>query len=122
MERIKIDLFIRNGSFFVVSDGTYLYALSSDATLSRIALDGSVVQVKIPNRTAADGELCVLDGQIFVSVDGNVIYGFNADLELLAKFPLQGSGAPVFADVNGDKKKDCVVLSLDKKLCAWNVR
>ena len=106
----------------VVSDGTYLYALSSDATLSRIALDGSVVQVKIPNRTVADGELCVLDGQIFVSVDGNVIYGFNADLELLAKFPLQGSGAPVFADVNGDKKKDCVVLSLDKKLCAWNVR
>ena len=63
-----------------------------------------------------------LNGNVFAYIDANVIYGFNSSLELLAKFPLSGFGKCNFIDVNGDKKKDCVVLGLDKKLYAWNAR
>ena len=107
----------------VATDGKNLYAISSQAKLYRIGENAETISVEIPNRTASDGGVSVRDGRIFVSVDGNVIYGFDSSsLELLAKFPLPGFGAPVLADVNGDKKEDCVVLSMDKKLFAWNAR
>jgi len=61
------------------------------------------------------------DERIYVSSDGNVLYGFTAGLEILPSFPVPGSGRPVFADVNADGKADCLTLSIDGKLNAWNV-
>ena len=55
-------------------------------------------------------------------MDGNVIYGFNRELEILPGFPLKGYGKPVFSDVNGDGEADFVLLSLDGTINAWSVK
>lgn len=112
----------------VITNGKYFFALSDDGTIYRITTDGEILSVKIPNATAKEATLTVCDSNhneifnIFVSVDGNLIYGFNENLELLNGFPLAGNGTPVFADVNGDGSTDCFVLTIDNKLNAWNLR
>lgn len=119
-----------NGVFYnnVISNGNYFYALASHGTLYRISLDGELIAVRIPNATAKEGKLTVVASDsnntlnIYVGIDGNVIYGFNENLELLPGFPTTGTGAPVFADVNGDGIKDCFTLTIDNKLNAWNLR
>ena len=112
----------------VVASEKYFYALSNDALLYRISLDGKLLTVQIPNATAKEGYLSVRDSEhngklsVFVCADANVIYGFNENLELLSGYPLTGWGKPVFADVNGDKIGECIALTIDKKLVAWKVR
>ncbi len=122
---------LRLGGIFmtnVVASDKYFYALSNDALLYRISLDGSILTVQIPNATAKEGYICIRDREhngrksVFVCADANVIYGFNENLELLSGFPLTGWGKPVFADVNGDKIGECIALTIDKKLVAWKVR
>ncbi len=122
---------MRLGGIFmtnVVAGEKYFYALSSDALLYRISLDGSILTVQIPNSTARHGYLCLRDSakdgrqNVFVCADANVIYGFNENLELLSGYPLAGWGKPVFADVNGDKLAECIALTIDKKLLAWKTR
>lgn len=128
----QIDGFpMRIGGVFmtnVVASDKYFYALSNDALLYRISLDGSLLTVQIPQATARQGFLSVRapehnDRQnVYVCADANVIYGFNESLELLSGFPLTGWGKPVFADVNGDKVSECIALTVDKKLVAWKLR
>ena len=110
------------------SSDRYFYALSTDAVLYRISLDGSLLSVQIPDSTAREAYLSVAEPEhngkrsVFVCADANVIYGFNENLELLSGYPLTGFGRPVFADVNGDKIGECIALSLDKRLVAWKTR
>ena len=106
----------------VISNGNYFYGLTSDGMLHRIALDGAIVSVKIPNATTKAATLTTVDSNIYVGIDGNLIYGFNENLELLQGFPIVGTGAPVFADANGDGNLDCFALTIDNKLNAWNLR
>ena len=81
--------------------------------------------MKIPHITAKNGIVTVIPGgkdeRVCVSSDGNVLYGFSSGLEMLPSFPLAGSGRPVFADVNADGKIDCITLTIDNKLNAWNI-
>lgn len=118
------------GVFFtnLVSNGNYFFALSAEGQLFRIAPDGTTISVKIPNVTARNGVITVIPNaktgaqNIYLGVDGNVIYGFNENLELLQGFPLAGSGVPVFVDVNSDGKDDGLALTIDNKLNGWNLR
>ncbi len=106
----------------------YFYAISSDAVLYRISLDGSFLSVKIPDSTGKNAWLkaddCDGDGksEIYVNADSNLIYAFNEDLELLSGYPLPGFGKPVFADGNGDNNPDFFALTLDKKINGWTLR
>lgn len=119
-----------DGVFFtnLVSNGKYFFALSSEGQLFRITTDGTVISVKIPNHTARNGTITVIPNSktgtqnIYLGVDGNVLYGFNENLELLQGFPLAGSGEPIFVDVNSDGKEDCIALTIDNKLNGWNIR
>lgn len=112
----------------VVTDGSALYVLSSDAMIYRVSLDGTVLQVHVPDATSREGLISVIapdeefHKNLYVSIDGNLLYGFSGSLELLSGFPVVGFGVPAFVDVNGDKSADCFVLTLDKKLNAWNIR
>lgn len=112
----------------VVAGKDYFYAISANGVLNRISVDGEILKVQIPEVTVKNGYLTVLSPEengvenIFVSVDGNIIYGFNQGLELLSGFPLPGRGKPLFVDVNSDKNADCLVFSLDNKITAWNLR
>lgn len=108
------------------ADG-YLFALSAEGQLWRISLDAKVLEIKIPYLSAKTGMLSIFNyddkgpEEIFVSGEGNSIYGFNSELELLPAFPVPGFGNPVFLDLNGDNKKDCLAITLDNKLSAQNV-
>ncbi|MCR5123641.1 MAG: hypothetical protein K6B43_00400 [Treponema sp.] len=112
----------------ICASSKYFYALSSNAVLFRIGVDGEVLSVKIPNATAKDAFISVKktekfgEERVFVNADSNIIYGFNEKLELLPGFPLVGSGNPFFADVDGDKKNEILSISLDKKITAWKLR
>ena len=118
-----------NGVFYlnvVMADG-YLFALSEEGDLYRVGLDGKAMRVKIPYFTAKSGHLTVYDyddkaGQeIFVSGEGNALYGFNSGLELLPGFPVSAYGNPLFIDLNGDNKNDCLAITFDNKIVAANV-
>lgn len=119
-----------NGVFFtnLVSNGKFFFALSSEGQVFRIATDGTVISVKLPNVTARTGTITVIpdsktgEQNIYLGVDGNVLYGFNENLELLPGFPLAGSGVPIFVDVNSDGREDCIALTIDNKLNGWNIR
>lgn len=105
----------------LVNDGKNFYALSENAELTRIGLDGKTLSVKIPYATAKEGVLFAKD-KVYVCPDGNTLYAFNSSMELVKNYPLIGFGNPAFADVNGDNKKDCFTLSIDSRLYAWNMR
>ena len=118
-----------NGIFYsnLVSNGKYFFAVSSVGEIFRIDVNGNYHSVKIPNISVKEGYLTVASqgngvNNIYLTTDGNVIYGFNENLELISGFPLAGCGTPVFTDVNGDKILDCVVQTIDKKINAWNLR
>ena len=119
-----------NGVFFVnveMADG-YLFALSSEGELYRVALNGQVLKIRIPYFTAKSGRITVCDyddkeGQeIFITGEGNSLYGFNSSLELLPEFPVSGYGNPLFIDLNGDNNKDCLSITFDNKISAAKVR
>ena len=111
----------------IVCDGKYIFALSSDGQFYRISVDGTFTSVLIPNVSAKEGFITVSEeknrrGNLYIAVDGNVIYGFNRELEVLPGFPLKGYGKPVFSDVNGDGDSDLILLSLDGTINAWSVK
>lgn len=106
-----------------VACGSFFFALAEDAELYRFALDGTYTSVKLPDATSArEGFISTDSSNVYVCADGNVVYGFTQSLELLPGFPVAGRGIPVIADVNGDKKGECIVLSFDKKLYAWDIK
>ena len=118
-----------DGIFYLnvkAADG-YLFALSSEGDLWRISLDGTKLKVKIPYFTAKSGNITVANyddkdsEEIFVSGEGNSIYGFNTKLELLPEYPVSGFGNPLFIDLNGDNKKDSLVITFDNTLSAANI-
>ena len=106
----------------VVCLGNCFVAISTEGLISRISLSGEVLEMKIPNVTCNDAFVTVNDNSLYVCPDGNVIYGFDENLELLVPFPVTGWGRPAFADVNGDKTLDFFALSVDNKLHAVKMR
>ena len=122
-EKFPLDLkntFYQNVRFY---DGAF-YAISQDGFLYKIYLNSSYQKVKISE--SIDGKKSsikiVESGKnkgIYISCDSNLIYGFDSELRILDSFPIAGHGEFVFADLNGDKRNDCLTLSLDKKLYGW---
>ncbi|MBQ6565419.1 MAG: hypothetical protein IJL80_00020, partial [Treponema sp.] len=106
----------------VRADGSY-FALSADAELFRIEDDGSFSKVQVPGLSDAKEAWLSSDGEIiYLSGNSNHIYAFTSSLEMMYGFPVAGRGQCVITDVNGDGKKDCVALSMDKKIYAWTIR
>lgn len=113
------------------SNAVYLdhsfYLLGDDALVYKINMNGNYTTVQIPtSKSAKEGTIMTVESGknkgVYVSADENLIYGFNSDLELYPAFPLIGHGTPVFADVNGDSRKELIILSTDKKLYAWDYK
>ena len=112
----------------VVSNGNYFFALSDNGRIFRLSTEGRILSVIIPNAKTRLGYLYADSPQkndicnIYIGLDGNLIYGFSEKLELLSGYPLAGCGKPAFADINGDHNSDTFVLTLDNTLNAWNLR
>ncbi len=105
----------------------FIFALAADGELYRISMKREVTKVKIPYFTAKSGYITTFnldskDGdEIFICGEGNTLYGFKSNLEMLPSFPVPGYGNPVFIDLNGDNKKDCLTITFDNTISAANV-
>ncbi|MBR7064179.1 MAG: hypothetical protein IKI31_03420, partial [Treponema sp.] len=78
----------------------YFFALSEDAVLYRIDLNGDVLKVKIPDATSARSPfISVKNNAVYVCADSNTVYAFSENLELLRGFPVAGHGEPGIVDV-----------------------
>lgn len=118
-----------DGLFYVTltyADG-YLFALSSTGSLTRISLDGSTLEVEIPYFKAKTGAVTAVDynndskQEIFVSGEGNTVYGFTSFMEMIEDLPVSGYNEPVFLDITGDKKNNMLILSIDNYLNAYKL-
>lgn len=118
-----------DGLFYVdlkEADGN-IFALSAEGSLFKITQDANFTQIEIPYLKAKQGVITTCDyngdnhTDIFVSGEGNTVYGFTSLLEMIEAFPLSGYNELVFTDVNGDKKDDCLVLSIDDHIFAYNI-
>jgi hypothetical protein len=119
------------GIFLVqpVFDGDFLWLISADGVLYQVSLDGMVLRQRIPNlRVWEGGYLEALDvngdrvPEIFVTGDGNALYGYARNFSSLSGFPLPVWGRPFFGDLNGDGKMECAGVGLDNKLYRWQFK
>jgi hypothetical protein len=116
------------GVFYLqpVWDGEYLWIVSGEGSLYRMDLDGRVMEQSVPDLTIKD-EGCILcadvdgDGiaEIFITGEGNALYGYSRNLISIEGFPLPVWGRPVFADLDGDGIMDCAGAGMDDKLYRW---
>ena len=116
------------GVFFLqpVWDGTYVWALASDGTVFRIGLDGVYDSRNIGGLSAKQGVLTAVDisksKRLFISGEGNLLYGFTGDFAALPGFPVKGWGAPWIGDFDGDGYTECISPGLDNSIYGWRFK
>jgi len=110
-------------------DGENLWIIESSGTLFRISLNGEILSHKIPRLSVKeDGYITAasIDGNknvnIFITGEGNVLYGYSKNFTSLDGFPLPVWGKPVIADINSDKKTEVAGIGMDNKLYVWQFR
>jgi len=79
---------------------------------------GAKYAVAVSNGTAALHIACLAAGV----GPGDEVITTPITFAASANCALYCGATPVFADINGDKKSDCLVLSVDNKLNGWKVR
>ncbi|MCR4789906.1 MAG: hypothetical protein K5839_02380 [Treponemataceae bacterium] len=128
-QNVKIARKKTGANIVALSQDGKLYSIdiASETETSEPGENSAFAHVKIPYFTAESAFISIIDydgdgeDEIFVCGDGNMIYGFRNNLNMLEGFPVSGYGNCVFMDVNGDNKKDCLTLSLDNKLYAYKI-
>ncbi|MDR2211544.1 MAG: VCBS repeat-containing protein [Spirochaetaceae bacterium] len=110
-------------------DGTYLWTVSEEGYLYRIGLDGRVSEQRVPD-LAVKEEGCIVsadvdgDGtpEVFITGEGNALYGYSQNMVSIEGFPLPVWGRPVFEDLDGDGNMDCAGAGMDNKLYRWRFK
>jgi hypothetical protein len=110
-------------------DGELLWLVSAGGTLFQVSLAGVVLKQNIPGFAAKEeGYITTFDvdgdkvPEIFVSGEGNAFHGYARNFRSLEGFPLPVWGRPLFADLNGDGKIECIGAGMDKKLYRWQFK
>ncbi len=119
------------GVFYVQPefDGQYLWIIAQDGTLYQVSLSGEVLFQKIPGLTAEEEahiQLVDVDNdkipEVFITGEGNNLFGYSRSFNSLDGFPLPVWGKPVFGDFNGDGKIECIGMGLDNALYRWQFK
>jgi hypothetical protein len=120
-----------DGVFFLQPawDGTFLWIVSEGGVLYQADLSGGVVEQRVPGfKVKENGFIGTsdVDGdgtpEVFISGEGNALYGFSRSLNTLEGFPLPVWGRPVFGDFDGDGSVECIGAGMDNKLYRWKFR
>ncbi|GHV96475.1 hypothetical protein AGMMS50293_27950 [Spirochaetia bacterium] len=120
-----------DGIFYLqpVFDGTYLWLVSEDGTLYQVSLEGEILHQTIPHfQVKQEGYItvCDTDGdktpEIFIAGEGNALHGYSRNFRSLEGFPLPVWGQPLFADLNGNGKIECIGVGMDRLLYRWEFR
>jgi outer membrane protein assembly factor BamB len=119
------------GVFYLqpVFDGEYLWIISAEGVLYQVSLEGNVLFQEIPNLEVREsGFIAAVDTdgdkrpEIFISGEGNALYGYSRNFSSLEGFPLPVWGRPAFADLNGDGKIECAGAGMDNRIYRWQFR
>jgi hypothetical protein len=120
-----------DGIFFVqpVWDGNFLWAVSEGGILYQVDLYGGAVEQRVSGlKVKENGFIGTFDvdgdgtPEVFISGEGNALYGFSRSLNTLEGFPLPVWGKPVFGDFDGDGSVECIGAGMDNKLYRWKFR
>ncbi|MDR1430167.1 MAG: VCBS repeat-containing protein [Spirochaetaceae bacterium] len=119
-----------DGVFYLqpVFDGQALWVLSSSGTLYQIGMDGTALFQDIPGLRAEEGSITVMDidrdksPEIFLTGNGNALYGYSRNFISLDGFPLPVWGRPYIGDLNGDGRMECAGVGMDNRLYRWQFR
>jgi len=120
-----------NGIFYQqpVFDGEYLWLVSSEGILFRVDLSGEVLYQQIPGFSVmGEGYITVFDSdgdkipEIFITGEGNALYGFTRNFRSLEGFPLPVWGRPFFVPVHGNRKAEIFGIGMDRRLYRWQFR
>jgi hypothetical protein len=115
-----------DGIFYVqpVFDGEFLWLIASDGTLFQVSPEGNILSHKIPNlEVMEEGRIVAMDVDrskkpaIFISGEGNALYGFSRNFQSLEGFPLPIWGRPAFMDLNG--KIAIAGAGMDNRVYLW---
>jgi hypothetical protein len=119
------------GVFYLqpVFDGTFLWIIAQDGTLYQVSPAGDRLSHKIPGlEVKENGYITAVDvdgngePEIFISGEGNALYGYNRNFQSLEGFPLPIWGRPAFADLSGSGKMEIVGAGMDNKIYRWQFR
>jgi hypothetical protein len=112
-----------------VFDGEYLWLISENGTLFQVSLGGEVLYQQIPHFSVKEeGFITAFDSsgdavpEIFITGAGNALHGYSRGFRSLEGFPLPVWGQPLFADLNGDGKPECVGVGMDRRLYRWQFK
>ncbi|MDR1390076.1 MAG: hypothetical protein LBJ31_08900 [Treponema sp.] len=120
-----------DGVFYVQPcwDGEYLWLVSEIGRLFRVSIFGSVLEQQIPDlRVKEEGFIAAADSdgdeisEVFISGEGNALYGYSRNLNSLEGFPLPVWGRPVLDDLDGDDRIDLAGVGMDNKLYRWKFK
>jgi len=112
-----------------VFDGDYFWLVSSNGTLIQVSFTGEILRQNIPGFSVKEeGFITVFDcdsdkvPEIFISGEGNALYGFNRHFRSLEGFPLPVWGKPLFIEPRGNEKAEIIGVGMDHKLYRWQFR
>jgi len=120
-----------DGVFYIqpVFDGEYLWLVSGNGTLFRVSMDGQSHSHQIPNlRVMEEGYITVFDvdndkkPEIFISGEGNALYGYKNNFNSLEGFPLPVWGKPAFTVMKDSGKTALAGAGMDNKIYFWQFR
>ncbi|MDR0587195.1 MAG: VCBS repeat-containing protein [Treponema sp.] len=106
-----------DGVFFLqpVWDGTFLWLVSEEGILYQVDMYGAAVEQRVSGLKVKENgfiETFDVDGdgtpEVFITGEGNALYGFSRSLNTLEGFPLPVWGKPVFGDFDGDGSVECI--------------
>jgi hypothetical protein len=120
-----------DGIFFLQPawDGTFLWVVSEAGILYQVDMYGGAVGQRVNGlKVRENGFIGTFDvdgdgtSEVFVTGEGNALYGFSGSLNSLEGFPLPVWGKPVFGDFDGDGSVECIGAGMDNKLYRWKFR
>ncbi|MDR0402454.1 MAG: VCBS repeat-containing protein [Treponema sp.] len=120
-----------DGVFFIQPawDGTFLWIVSEAGVLYQVDMSGGVAEQRVSGlKVKESGFIGTFDvdrdgtSEVFITGEGNALYGFSGSLNVLEGFPLPVWGRPVFGDFDGDGSVECIGAGLDNKIYRWKFK